>query len=551
MEKKNPNIYQRALDIVNNRINPDIPQGGGGGSSDAVQYIPQELTEAQQMQARKNQGLYYEEDVVGYLLEEITVDVEEALAYNPIPESPPIVGGEKYILVRDGVEWEVTAGLYYGMYPYVGFDPTLEDLPPVTEPPVCLILVGNGSGSLIVDTEAGTHTYTIKGAMHVISAVDKKYVMPVIDDYMTLMKPKSDELVINWDGDISEREKIWHDGDDQGFVKIADDFPDDATWVSLATLKHGWIDEAGIWTTVTVSPGSNMDVLDACYVMGEWNIVFVRDESFTIPGTEYTLTHGIWTFCRTYDDDGELWAYHEIVFPEVETPISRFAGGQGVGRKSFVCAFGTAATTSGVGAINGGHQCEVSGDNSAAFGRNNKVLSDDSFVNGYRNTVKAYNAVAEGSDNIAGGRYSHVEGEYNESQFDCQHIEGRYAKTYDVETVPEFDSNKTYYPGDVVSRISSGHLEVYYCIKACTGKRPWYSDSYLYWATYNPLVHVVGWGDNRNRKNIHTIDSIGNAMYTGDVTAKSMIIQSSTPDSTKKFKITVDDTGAITATEVT
>lgn len=38
-----------------------IEQGGGGGTSDAVQYIPQELTESQQMQARKNQGLYYSE----------------------------------------------------------------------------------------------------------------------------------------------------------------------------------------------------------------------------------------------------------------------------------------------------------------------------------------------------------------------------------------------------------------------------------------------------------------------------------------------------------
>lgn len=40
-----------------------IEQGGGGGTADAVQYIPQELTGAQQMQARKNQGLYYSENV--------------------------------------------------------------------------------------------------------------------------------------------------------------------------------------------------------------------------------------------------------------------------------------------------------------------------------------------------------------------------------------------------------------------------------------------------------------------------------------------------------
>lgn len=32
---------------------------GGGGTSDAVQYIPQELTESQQMQARKNLGVYW------------------------------------------------------------------------------------------------------------------------------------------------------------------------------------------------------------------------------------------------------------------------------------------------------------------------------------------------------------------------------------------------------------------------------------------------------------------------------------------------------------
>ena len=34
--------------------------GGGGGTEDAVQYIEQELTSSQKMQARKNQGLYYE-----------------------------------------------------------------------------------------------------------------------------------------------------------------------------------------------------------------------------------------------------------------------------------------------------------------------------------------------------------------------------------------------------------------------------------------------------------------------------------------------------------
>lgn len=38
----------------------DLIDEGGGGTSDAVQYVPQDLTESEQMQARKNQGLYYE-----------------------------------------------------------------------------------------------------------------------------------------------------------------------------------------------------------------------------------------------------------------------------------------------------------------------------------------------------------------------------------------------------------------------------------------------------------------------------------------------------------
>ena len=38
-----------------------------------------------------------------------------------------------------------------------------------------------------------------------------------------------------------------------------------------------------------------------------------------------------------------------------------------------------------------------------------------------------------------------------------------------------------------------------------------------------------------------------NYMANGD---KAIIFTSSTPDSTKKFKITVDDSGALTATEI-
>ena len=53
----------------------DGPDSGGGGddsgsSEDAIKYTEQALTETQQMQARKNQGLYYTETVPEQLIVE-------------------------------------------------------------------------------------------------------------------------------------------------------------------------------------------------------------------------------------------------------------------------------------------------------------------------------------------------------------------------------------------------------------------------------------------------------------------------------------------------
>lgn len=48
------------------KVLKEISKGeGGGGSSDSIKVTPQELTETQKMQARKNQGLYYEEEGIG------------------------------------------------------------------------------------------------------------------------------------------------------------------------------------------------------------------------------------------------------------------------------------------------------------------------------------------------------------------------------------------------------------------------------------------------------------------------------------------------------
>lgn len=68
----------------------------------------------------------------------------------------------------------------------------------------------------------------------------------------------------------------------------------------------------------------------------------------------------------------------------------------------------------------------------------------------------------------------------------------------------------------------------------------------------NTYAHIVGNGTKITaRSNAHTLDWSGNAWYAGTVEGKALILPSSTEGSAKKFKITVDDSGTITATEVT
>ena len=107
---------------------------------------------------------------------------------------------------------------------------------------------------------------------------------------------------------------------------------------------------------------------------------------------------------------------------------------------------------------------------------------------------------AEGSDTTASGWYSHAEGYYTKASGRYSHVQGK----YNID-----DLNEKY-------------------------------------------AHIVGNGTSDTaRSNAHTLDWEGNAWFAGTVEGTAMIVKSSTPNSTKKFKITVDDTGTISAMEVT
>lgn len=75
--------------------------------------------------------------------------------------------------------------------------------------------------------------------------------------------------------------------------------------------------------------------------------------------------------------------------------------------------------------------------------------------------------------------------------------------------------------------------------------------------TENKYAHIVGNGyydsDNSQalRSNAYTLDWSGNGWFAGTVEGTGVIVKSSTEGSNKRFKLTVDDSGTISAVEVT
>lgn len=123
-----------------------------------------------------------------------------------------------------------------------------------------------------------------------------------------------------------------------------------------------------------------------------------------------------------------------------------------------------------------------------------------------KGSIVGKNSHAEGSSTTASGDYSHAEGHYTNARCKSQHVQGEY-------NVLDTD-------GTAVTR----------------GK----------------YAHIVGNGtSDAARSNAHTLDWEGNAWFAGYVEGTALILKSSTADSTKRFRITVDDTGTLTATEVT
>ena len=194
-----------------------------------------------------------------------------------------------------------------------------------------------------------------------------------------------------------------------------------------------------------------------------------------------------------------------------------------------------------------------------------------SHAEGYRTIASNRSAHAEGGGSTASGENSHAEGNGSTASGAGSHAEGY----------------------ETVARYMDSHAEGRYTITSCYQQHVQGRSNIE--DTKGVLAHIVGNGtSDKERSNAHTLDWNGNAWFSGNVYVGStsgknaddgskklatveelessrneifneldnqvypiigdgsgITINSSTQGSTKKFKITVDDSGALSATEVT
>lgn len=161
-----------------------------------------------------------------------------------------------------------------------------------------------------------------------------------------------------------------------------------------------------------------------------------------------------------------------------------------------------------------------------SFSQNRKpgtTIGTYSHAEGSSTTASGNVTHAEGAFTIASGMCSHAEGDHTIAQGMNQHVEGRY-------NIPSGE-NSAYSASDYVHIVGNGNFEN--------------ARSNAHTLTWSGVPWYQGrpqFGGNEMNDGAKTV------MGNGD---KEIILSSSTPNSTKKFKITVDDAGVISATEVT
>ena len=194
-----------------------------------------------------------------------------------------------------------------------------------------------------------------------------------------------------------------------------------------------------------------------------------------------------------------------------------------------------------------GNTTTASGENSHAEGRETTASGHQSHAEGYKTVASSYQSHAEGNTTTASGENSHAEGVGSKAENKYSHAEGCYTVASGQSSHAEGEYTKAlgnYSHAEGSNTIATGlytHVQGTWNIAPDAA-----SNSRIKFA------HIVGNGvSDGMRSNAHTLDWSGNAWFAGTVEGTALILKSSTSGSSKRFKITVDDSGKLTATEIT
>ena len=227
--------------------------------------------------------------------------------------------------------------------------------------------------------------------------------------------------------------------------------------------------------------------------------------------------------------------------------------------KDYSHAEGSGTAASGTASHAEGENTKAFGNNSHAEGSGTTASGIVSHAEGSGTTASEYYSHAEGSGTTASGLVSHAEGENTTASGPASHAEGSGT------TASEYFSHAEGWGTTASGSVSHAEGE----FTTASGNNSHVQGKYNIDDKSGKYAHIVGNGTaNDKRSNAHTLDWHGVPWFQGrpqfggtaqdngsqSVVAngdKEFILASSTEGSTKKFKVTVDDSGTLKATEIT
>lgn len=193
------------------------------------------------------------------------------------------------------------------------------------------------------------------------------------------------------------------------------------------------------------------------------------------------------------------------------------------GESSHVEGYNTRTTSTGIYAHAEGYNSQAQEHSSHAEGFDTRASGEHSHSEGLYSEAGGEASHAEGKSTKATGFASHAEGTGSKATEDSSHAEGWYTEANDTNAHSEgyyskANGNTSHAEGYYTEANDSyTHVEGYYTKASSPYQHV--QGKYNIEDKESKYAHIVGGGEsNSNRKNIHTIDWQGNAVFGGSIT---------------------------------